>query len=433
MGIARKSLIDYFAQNAALVVSFVAGILLSKYFGKGGRGAYVLVLFANTMLMNLTNMGVEISTRVLAGKKSASVSQVHAAAVTLIVVMSILSGIILYFFRAPLCRLFFKDIPPNLLFLAALMLPISLYELVWQGIMVGLGEIAIYARLIMWNRIAQSAPVIILIAFTYPQMSWLIYAWVIIQIATLIVSLAIMARRCPLFAPFDFNLIKEMLSFGWVVYIGNMASSLLQRYDWIVITSLVGTEGIGVYSQATTFSDKVTLIGGSLERATYEPAINADKNYAPILIRKVFRYNLYVNILGAVLMYAFGSVCIRTFLSEQFMGSLFPLKLLLLSVVFMSCSRILAIYFTANLKKPSIPGIINWIVLPISIGFCYLLTKIGGINGASVAVATIYFIHAGIFFGVFKFKNPSINIAGFFLPEPGDVEYLKNKIFRRVK
>ena len=72
MGIARKSLIDYFAQNAALVVSFVAGILLSKYFGKGGRGAYVLVLFANTMLMNLTNMGVEISTRVLAGKKSAS-------------------------------------------------------------------------------------------------------------------------------------------------------------------------------------------------------------------------------------------------------------------------------------------------------------------------------------------------------------------------
>lgn len=431
MGIARKSLIDYFAQNAALVVSFVAGILLSKYFGKGGRGAYVLVLFANAMLVNLTNMGVEISARVLAGRKSSSVSQVHTAAVMLVMAISILSGILLYFFRAPLCRLFFKDVPPNLLFLAALMLPISLYELAWQGIMVGLGEITVYARLTMWNRIAQSAPVIILIAFTFPKMSWLIYAWVIIQIATLIVSLALMGRRHRLFAPFDLALIKEMLSFGWVVYIGNMASSLLQRYDWIVITSIVGNEGIGVYSQASTFSDKVTLIGGSLERATYEPAINADKNYAPLLIRKVFRYNLYVNILGAILMYAFGSACIRLFLWEQFMGSLFPLKFLLISVIFMSCSRILAIYFTAHLKKPSIPGIINWIVLPISIGLCYLLTKKWGINGASVAVATIYFIHASIFFGVFLAKNPTIGLGGFFLPEPGDIDYLKKKFLRR--
>ena len=430
MGIARKSAIDYFAQNTALVVSFVAGILLSKYFSKEGRGEYVLVLFANTMLMNLTNMGVEISTRVFAGRRNASVAQVHSAAVTLIIIVSVLVGIVLYFFQGLVCAHIFKDVPPHLLFLAALLLPISLYEMVWQGIMVGLGEIATNARLTMWNRIAQSAPIIILIAFTFPQIRWLVYAWVAIQVITLIISLVIMERRYGLFERFDFHLIRQMLSFGWVVYIGNVAATLLQRFDWLMIEGLLGKAGIGLYSQASTFSDKLTLIGGSLERATYEPAVNAEKNYAPLLIQKVFRYNLYVNILGGFLMYAFGSACIHILLREEFLGSLFPLKFLTISVIFMNSSRIIAIYFTAHLGKPSIPGLINWIVLPVSLVICYAMTKMWGINGASIATASVYFIHAVLFFLFFIRRNPEISLSAFFLPEKGDIDYLRKKVFR---
>jgi len=431
MGIARKSAIDYFAQNAALVVSFVAGILLSKFFSKEGRGEYVLVLFANTMLMNLTNMGIEISTRVFAGRRNATVAQVHSAAVTLIIIASVLAGIILYFFQGLLCAYVFKDVPPHLLFLAALLLPISLYEMVWQGIMVGLGEIAMNARLTMWNRIAQSAPIIILIAFTFPQIRWLVYAWVAVQVITLIISLMIMERKFGLFERFDFQLIRQMLSFGWVVYIGNVAASLLQRFDWLMIEGLLGKAGIGLYSQASTFSDKLTLIGGSLERATYEPAVNAEKNYAPLLIQKVFRYNLYVNIIAGFLMYVFGSACIHILLKEEFLGSLFPLKFLIISVIFMNGSRIIAIYFTAHLGRPVIPGLINWIVLPVSLGVCYIMTKTWGINGASIATASVYFIHAVLFFIFFILRNPEISLSAFFLPEKGDIDYLRKKFLRR--
>ncbi len=430
MGIARKSFIDYFAQNAGLVVSFVAGILLSRYFGKAGRGEYVLILFANMLLMNLTNMGIEISTRVFSGKTPDKVAQIHTAGVMAILGICVIVGIIVAVFQEPIRRLIFKGIPPDLLLMAVLLLPLSLYQLVWQGVMVGLGKIATYARLTMWNRIAQAAAVILLITFTLPHIRWLIYSWVIIQVVTFLVSLMILGRRYRLFVPVKFSFIKKILGFGWLVYIGNVAATLLHKLDWLMISGMVGEAGVGLYSQASMFSDKVTMIAGSLERATYQPAAKAGKNYGPLLIQKVFRYNLYVNLLGAGAMYIFGSACIHLLLKEEFSASLFPLKFLLLSVVFMSCSRILAIYFTAHLGKPKIPALINWVVLPANLILCYFFTKKWGINGACISTAITYFLHSGLFLTLFIKKNKGIKLSEFFLFRAADLKEWKKLLIK---
>jgi|GEM_PF-632161 len=430
MGIARKSLIDYFSQNAGMVVTFVAGILLAKFLGPDRFGEYSLILLANLMLLLFTNMGIEISTRVFAGKSPEKISQIHTACALLILFISAFVALILFFAQDILCYYYFKGIRKDLLLLAALLLPFSLYQLVWQGIMVGLGEISLYSRVFMWNRLSQGAVVILLITFTFPRLEWFIYLWVIIQVVTFVVSFILMAKRHKLFARFPLSLINDLLKFGWVVYIGNVAANLIYRYIYLIISSLLGNAQVGLYNRAATFSDKVTLIAGSLERATYQPAASADKDYAPFLIQKVFRYNLYVNIAGAFAMYVFGSVCIRLLL-EEYLASLFPLKFLLVSVVFMSCSRILAVYFTAHLKKPHIPGIINWIVLPVSLGICYLFTSLWGLKGASMAIAAIYFIHAFLFFVVFTWRNPKLKISDFFVFHSDDFRNIKALLLKK--
>lgn len=431
MGIARKSLIDYFSQNAAMVVTFVAGILLARFLGPSGFGEYNLIMLANVMLTLFTNMGIEISTRVFSGREPDKIAQIHTASVLIILAVTVVSGVLLFFFQDMLCDYYFKGVRKDLLFLAAILLPFSLYQLVWQGIIVGLGEITLYARFFMWNRIAQGAIVIILIAFSYPNMKILIYAWVVIQIVTFLVSVYVMARKYRLFAPLDSAVVKKLLRFGWVVFVGNMASNLLQKYNYLIISNILGKGGVGLYTRASTFSDKITLISGSLERVTYQPAAVADEKYAPFLIQKVFRYNLYVNIIGAFLMYVFGSLCIRFLLQEEFLASIFPLKFLLISVVFMSCSRILAVYFTAHLNKPHIPGIINWAVLPASLLICYYFTKFWTLKGASVAIAIIYFIHAFAFFLVFLLKNRQLKMSDFFLFHSGDIREIKEILFKK--
>ena len=433
MGIAKKSIIDYFAQNAALVITFIAGILLSRFFGKEGYGEYSLILLANLMLVLFTNLGVEISTRVFSGKNRERIPGIHTASVLLILLISVLIGIVLFFFHEPLRERYFSDVRPSLLLLAVILVPFSLYQLVWQGIMVGLGEIAMYARFFMWNRIAHGGAVIVLIAFFFPSMELIVYIWFGIQIATFIISVIVLARKHRLIGKLDSKWLKELLKFGWVVHMGNIAANLIHKYNFLIISNLLGKGGVGLYSRAATFSDKITLIAGSLERATYEPAARADKDYAPILIQKVFRYNLYVNIAGAVAMYIFGSLCIHLLLQEEFLESLFPLKFLLVSVIFMSCSRILAVYFTAHLKKPHIPGIINWIVLPVSLTLCYLYTYAWGLKGASIAIACAYFFHAFLFFMRFVKRNPQVGIARFFLFEKDDWRNIKNILFRKRK
>lgn len=429
MGIARKSLIDYFAQNVGMVVTFVAGILLYKFLGLRHAGEYSLVLLANLMLVLFTNFGIEISTRVFAGKEPQKTAQIHTASVLLILAISVFVALGLFFSQDVLCHYYFKGVSKNFLLIAALLLPFSLYQIVWQGIMVGLGEITLFSRIYMWNRIVQGGIVIILIAFTYPTLEIFIYIWAILQVVTFFVSFVYMAAKYRLFALFPLSLINDLLKFGWVVFVGNFASNLIYKYNFLIISNLLGTEGVGLYSRASTFSDKITLISGSLERATYQPAASADKDYAPFLIQKVFRYNLYINILGAIAMYILGSACIHIFL-EEYLASLFPLIFLLLSVVFMSCSRILAVYFTAHLKKPLIPGIINWSILPVSLALCYVLTKYWGLRGASIAIALIYFLHALIFLIVFMIRNPRLKLPGFFLFKIEDIRNVRSLLFK---
>ncbi len=434
MSIARKSLVDYFAQNAGLVISFVAGILISVVFGREGRGEYALVLTANLILINMTNMGIEVSARVFAGKDPDDVARIHTAGVVLVLGVSLLVGVGLLFSGHWLHGLFFQEVPQNLLNLAALLLPFSLYQLVWQGVMVGLGEIGWHARMFMWNRIIQSGAVILLLSLTSsPSVGWLLYLWVIIQVATVIVSIVVMARKYRLFAPVNLPLLGQMLRFSWLVYFGNFASSLMQKYDMMMISHFTGNAGVGLYNQASTFSEKVMLISGSLERATYAPATSAGPDYAPVLIQKVFRYNLYVNIAGAAAMYVFGSLVICNLLPEEFLGSLFPLKFLLLSVVFMSCSRILAIYFTAHLKKPQIPGVINWFLLPIGLALIYFLSKNFGVRGASVGVALVYLIHSASFMLLFVLRNRRLPFGEYFIPTADDARYFKAKILSRLR
>jgi len=429
-GIAKKSVIDYFAQNAALAVTFVAGILATRFLGKEGYGIYSLVLLANMLLVLFANMGVEISTRVFAGKDEKKAAQVHTAGVLLILAVSVFGAVILFFTHDLIRATYFRGVPPRFLLLAALLAPFSLYQLVWQGVMVGLGEIATYARFFMWNRIAQGGAIIILIAFFYPSLELLIYVWIVIQLVTIIFCILVMAGRHRLFSPVSLSLVNRILGFGWIVYLGNLAATLINKYSFLIISSLSGPGEVGLYNRAATFSDKITLISGSLERATYQPAAKADRDFAPHLIQKVFRYNLYVNILGAAAMYIFGSLCIRLLLQEEFLASLFPLKFLLVSVIFMSCSRILAVYFTAHLGKPSIPGIINWIILPVSLTLYYVLTKTWGIRGASVATAAVYFLHACLFFIFFLIRNRSLKIGDFFLFHSDDLENIKKILFK---
>ena len=122
--------------------------------------------------------------------------------------------------------------------LAVALLPLVLYHLVWQGVFIGLGDVYTYARVNMWNRIAQGAVVILLITFFQPTMRWMVWAIIPIQIATFAVTIALMSRRCRLFAPVDRALLRRLASFGWVVYAGNFAVSLLQRAEGAVSRAL---------------------------------------------------------------------------------------------------------------------------------------------------------------------------------------------------
>jgi O-antigen/teichoic acid export membrane protein len=148
----------------------------------------------------------------------------------------------------------------------------------------------------------------------------------------------------------------------------------------------------------------------------------ADEKEAVFLVQKAFRHNIVVNIAGAFALYLLAAVSLHLLLPE-FIESLVPLKFLLLSVIFKSFSTILAAYFTAYKKKPHIPGLINWMILPVHAVLCWFLAQAYGIAGASIATAITFFIHASMFYVFFRAMSKGSSLGQMILPQKGDLAY----------
>lgn len=422
MSLSRKGFFDYFAQNAALLLTFVAGFLFDRYFGRDGRGEYHLILIAYGLLPNLVHLGIEISVRVHTGKSPERVAAIHTGGLILIALITAATAALIYFFGESIQGLFFEGVTTEYLLLAAGLLPLVLYHLVWQGVFIGLGDIYTYARINMWNRIAQGAAVILLITFFEPTMRWMVWVILPIQIVTFLVTIALMSRRCRLFAPIDGKLLRELATFGWVVYAGNFAVSLLQRADVLIAKHFYTLGDVGLYGRATMFSEKLATISGSFERMLYAPLAKADHAEAVFLVQKSFRHNLYINLLGAVALYALAAVTLHLLLPD-FVASLGPLVFLMIAMIFKSFSSIFAAWFTAFRKQPWIPGLFNWIVLPLHIGGCWILTQRFGIMGASAATALTFALHAALFYAAFRMTSHGASLAAMMIPTKEDWKY----------
>ncbi|GAB4312390.1 MAG: hypothetical protein Kow0059_02890 [Candidatus Sumerlaeia bacterium] len=422
MSLARKGFFDYFTQNAALVLTFVAGLLFDRYFGRAGRGEYHLILVAYALLPNLVNMGLEISVRVHTGRSPDQIAAIHSAGLVMIALITVLTGGMLMVFGEPIRAAFFEGVTPEFLLLAVGLLPFVLYHLLWQGIFIGLGDLYVYARVNMWNRIAQGAAVILLITFFQPTIRWMVYAIVPIQFVTFGVTVGLMRRRCRLWTPIQFDLLRRLLTFGWLVYVGNFAVNLLQRVDVLIAKHFYTLSDVGLYGRATMFSDKLTNVAGSFERMLYAPLARAGEEEAVFLVQKAFRHNLYLNLLGAAALYGLALMTLSLLLPD-FLDSLQPLRFLLLAVIFKSFSSIFAAWFTAYRKQPHVPGLINWITLPFHFVVCWNMTKHFGIVGASAATALTFGFHAALFGTGFALTSHGARLRAMLLPTREDLRY----------
>ena len=110
MSIARNTLAYWLTQVGVLLISIAASAVVARKLGVEGRGLVASVILANTLAVNLTNLGLHTLSMYFVGKRADEISRTHTL-VLLIVGLIVLLDIAIFAIGGPALRSrIFRDV-----------------------------------------------------------------------------------------------------------------------------------------------------------------------------------------------------------------------------------------------------------------------------------------------------------------------------------
>lgn len=433
MAISQNSAYIFSSRAIQLVIATLSTIIVPKILEPDAYGVFMTLILANVILGNLSHVSIPTSNKYFIGKDRSRLAAFHTNSIIAIVIVCGMMYLILAFFQAPLRHLLLRDISVRNLIIVVSLLPLTLYYLVFVGIMTGLEEIKKLALFNLFYLCAPPLTFIIIAVLLSPtrdhvlMVNTLIIAWACISFAAIPVMLLVLRRQGSIWNKPDSSIIRQIFSFGSKAHFGALAGVTFNRMDFFMIRAMFeGSATFGVYQIARSWSEKVFRVSSAMDTSAFRSVAAGETDDIIRLVPKLVRTTLYVAAAFGMIIVIGGPLLMR-FVLTKYLAALVPLLILIAGNVFMCGSRMFAMYFTGHLGKPQIPSTIAWITLLYNIPLVYFLTRHYGIIGTASGIAGSYIIMFIIYFVLFRFKVRSIPLKEFFVLKKEDIN-----VFRRT-
>lgn len=428
MSIGRDSFSYWFSQATNFVLQFATSIFVARLLGPQLRGEFTGVLLANTMAVNLSNLGLQVLSMYFIGRNKEQLARFHTLIVILVAMITVVDFAILLAGGDALRQKLFEDIPLRYLALALGVLPFSLYYFAAQGVMTGLGRVQGLSRFLFYYAISYNLLSIAALVALPWKVGALLTIWLASQVGAAL-ALFIMIRGAGsvwvwLSPGAAARGLAQLLGYGIRAFVGNFASSLASRMDHLFILSFKGTAEFGVYSLSGKLAELVYQPSASLENAGYARVVSADRDESARLVQDLFRTNLFINGSAVILLMVIAYPFVLIAYGREYLPGVAPLRILLMGTLFLSCSRMMALYFSAQLGRPEIPSTIAWLTLGVNAPLMWWVVKHEGLGftGAASVTATSYGFMLVCYLSLFALRTGLTNPLPYFMPQPRDFQ-----------
>lgn len=426
MSIGRDSLSYWTSQITNFFFSLVTSIFVARYLGRDGRGLFTGALLANTLMVNLTNCGLQTMGMYFVGREKHEISRIHTLLILICLGIALVDFAFLLAGGEALRERIFEQIEWGYLAASLSMLPFALYYFAAQGVMTGLGRVRELSNFLMGYSLVMNIANIAVLVFAPWKVEGLLAVAVAGQVAGA-GCLFMLIRKAPCrwvwLSPGDaMRGMGGMLSYGMRAFFGNFATSIVNRSDHVFISSALGNAGLGVYGLAARLAELVYYPSASLENAGYRQVVTAERSEAARLVQDLFRTNFLINGAALTVLVLLADRLVVFFYREEFSDAVLPLRILLPGTLFLSCSRMLALYFSAQLGKPQIPSMVAWIALAANVPsmWWFVAKGHGGLLAAAWVTTGCYALMLAIFLAVFASMTGLWNPAAYIIPQSRD-------------
>lgn len=438
--IAGNTAFDSATQVLMIASSLIAGIFLARILGDEGRGQYVLATsFASMVLYAFVNLGVELAASVLVAKEPERASRVHSVVLVSSILVGVFLLLLLWAARMLYTDYLFPGIDTWSLAVLLLTFPIWMYKSGCFGILVGLGRIRARAIVDLAGNLAINilSIAILLLMQNAPEdetIRTLVFTFYAGNAVAGIYTGIVLAKRRRLWAVPDWATVRDLYQYGFWVYVGNMGANLGQRIDQYFVQQVSASSGaFGIYTLATSLTQRTRLFPQALSRASYARICSAEEPEAARLVAACFRQMLVLGIVLAAVG-AMASPLIPIIYTKDFAPAVTPFIIFLVGQVFGNCSWMLANYFTGHLAQPRIPMIINWVLLPIQGVAAYFAMSMGGLTAVALITSISYFFTFAVFVVLFLRMQRHVSAWELFAIRGEDLAHwrpLVRKLLRR--
>ena len=395
-----RDILGVFSSNVlGLFLSFGSGVIVARYLGVEGKGLLTTLLVYPQLIITLSQMGVRQATVYEIGRGKYDFQELVGNVVSLFLFSGLfgttLSIIILSFFSS-------YDYTFLVIILASATIPLALINSYTGAVFLGKQKIGL-STIVSW------APKLIYLILLVIFLVWLGLGITAALAATIIAGLPVAYYAIkkvvaevlikPLFSK---ELLRSMLSLGFVYALAIFLNSLNYRIDLIFLEQMSTPDEVGLYSVGVSFAELVLQVPAAVGIVIFSRSSNSkDPKIFSTKTVRLLKYGLFAAVFAGSLLCLIAPYVVPWLYTEAFRESVPMLQLLMPGIIALVAYKIIG-FDMAGKGKPwasvvaSLPGVLVNILLNL-----VLIPKLGG-KGAAIASSISYCIMGLAHWFIFK-------------------------------
>lgn len=388
MSTLKLLLIGLGARVTSIALIIVGIVMLARSLGPAGVGEYFLLLRLVLILTVFADLGLRQSANVFSGHHEEWASLIHGILLRFTlwswVCTSLVAAGVIWLAK----DILLPNFPGKWVWVALIILPMSLYANFWNGMMIGRGRI--------WQmnlvQLIVSAISLVLISIFITGLSHGVTAAVTIYLSTAILQFSMMVivayRTMPAReirgAPADLH--RQMLKFGLRAHLGALSVLLWMNAPVFLLNSLYGMAAVGIFSLAQQIVEKLLLPIQSMQDAIFKKISALSRQAAISAMNRYVRVTWWLMAISMLVGMIFGPWLVVFFLGERYFAAGQVCRLLLPGTAVISVPFLLSAYFLSQLRRPGLLSILSWINTVVNLILSLILISRFAEIGAALAM-----------------------------------------------
>jgi O-antigen/teichoic acid export membrane protein len=425
-GLLRSGVLTLASRLIVFALSLLAGVIVARALGPGGRGVYALALLGPSLVVLMANLGVSNALTYHLARGTFRIDQLIGQITSLAFLLGGIAALMLIAVIALFGKTVLPGVPLKLVVIAGASVPLALFFYYSLSFCQGLGRFIAFNALYIINAAALLA-LLTPLFWSRGNVTLAVAAWSLSWVPTAALGVAFMARRGHINLRFDPKVSRALLRFGIVGYVSWLTNYLNIRLDTFLVNIFASAAQVGLYAVAVSLAETVWYISTAAATVLIPRVAAGEAQDSDLATGRVSRAVVAASIVAAIALALLAPALVQFLFGPAFHQSVVGVWLLLPGIVALGVARVLAGYLLGrNRQQVDLVASLAGVVMTITLDL--VLIPRYGFSGAAVASSIAYATALAVDL-TWVVRHSTMSVADLLVPKPSDFGLM----FRRAR